>query len=124
DDLYGTDFWRDFRPDFGLGLDARRQAPQAKNASRCLIRSMYTCNHITVLCSDVERSFDFYVNKLGLTLLARWPRMFAVRAGEVRFSVSQSEEIANEGNIQIILRTDNIESAKEAATKNGIELIQ
>lgn len=85
---------------------------------------MFTCNHLTILCSDIERSFDFYVNKLGLTLLMRWPKMFAVRAGEVRFSVSQSDEIAKDGNPQIILRTDDIEAAKVAVTKNGVDLLQ
>jgi predicted enzyme related to lactoylglutathione lyase len=83
---------------------------------------MFTCNHITIACSDIESSFDFYVSKLGLELLHRWPRMFAVRAGEVRFSVSQSDEMASESNVQIILRTDDIEMAKAALTGRGLSL--
>src|SRR5947208_4362065 len=85
---------------------------------------MFTCNHVTIACSDIERAYEFYVTKLGLTLLARWPRMFAVRTGEVRFSISQSDEIAKDGNIQIILRTDDIDSAKAAIESNGITLAQ
>src|ERR1700733_6550151 len=85
---------------------------------------MFTCNHITILCSEIERSFDFYSNKLGLELLHRWPRMFAVRAGEVRFSVSQSDEIAKDGNVQIILRTDNSDEAKAELVGKGITLAQ
>ena len=80
----------------------------------------FTCNHLTVACSNLERSFDFYINKLGLQLLHRWPRMFAARAGEVRFSVSQTEDLAAGGNVQILLRTDDIDAAKAAITKNGL----
>lgn len=29
-------------------------------------------NHITIAVSDVSRSFDFYVNRLGFTPKARW----------------------------------------------------
>ncbi len=85
---------------------------------------MFTCNHISMSCSDIERSFDFYVNKLGLTLLHRWPKMFAVRAGEVRISVFQASEISASGNIEIILRTDNIETAKVTITNNNIPITQ
>jgi catechol 2,3-dioxygenase-like lactoylglutathione lyase family enzyme len=85
---------------------------------------MFTCNHISVGCSDIERSFNFYTNKLGLALLHRWPKMFAVRAGDVRISVFQSDEVASSGNVEIILRTDNIESAKAAVTHNEVTLAQ
>jgi catechol 2,3-dioxygenase-like lactoylglutathione lyase family enzyme len=85
---------------------------------------MFTCNHISQGCSDLEQSFDFYVNKLGLTLLQRWPKMFAVRAGEVRISVFQTNEVSTSGNVEIILRTDNIEAAKDSIRNNNIPLIQ
>ena len=85
---------------------------------------MFTCNHISSHASIFEQSFDFYVNKLGLPLLHRWPRMFAVRAGEVRISVFQSDDIASGGNVQIILRTNNIEAAKAALLENGLTLTQ
>ena len=75
-------------------------------------------------CSNIERSFDFYTNKLGLPLLHRWPKMFAVRAGEIRISVFQSEEVASSGNIEIILRTDDIETAKAAMINSGVILAQ
>ncbi len=85
---------------------------------------MLSCNHISISCLDIERWFDFYANKLGLTLLHRWPKMFAVRAGDVRISVFQSEEIASSGNIEIILRTDDIETAKASVTNDGVALAQ
>ncbi len=85
---------------------------------------MFTCNHISMGCSDIERSFDFYVNKLGLPVLHRWPKMFAVRAGEVRISVFQTDEVSTSGNVEIILRTDSIESAKDSIVNNGITLTQ
>ena len=70
------------------------------------------------------RAREFYVEQLGLTLLAEWPRMIAVKAGEVRLSISQSEEIAKEGNVNIILRTDDIESAKTTLMSRGITLLE
>jgi catechol 2,3-dioxygenase-like lactoylglutathione lyase family enzyme len=85
---------------------------------------MFTCNHISMSCSDIERSFDFYVNKIGLTLLQRWPKMFAVRAGEVRISVFQAEEVSISGNIEIILRTKDLETAKVTIMNNNISLTQ
>jgi catechol 2,3-dioxygenase-like lactoylglutathione lyase family enzyme len=85
---------------------------------------MFTCNHISVRCSDIERSIDFYTHKLGLELLHRWPKMFAVRAGEIRISVFQSDEISTTGNIEIILRTNDIESAKTRLVTNGLTLAQ
>ena len=50
--------------------------------------------------------------------------MIAVKAGEVRLSISQSEEIAKEGNVNIILRTDDIESAKTTLMSRGITLLE
>ncbi len=85
---------------------------------------MFTCNHISMSCSDIEQSFDFYVNMLGLTLLHRWPKMFAIRAGEVRISVFQANEISTPGNVEIILRTNNVETAKNSITNSGITLTQ
>jgi predicted enzyme related to lactoylglutathione lyase len=50
--------------------------------------------------------------------------MFAVRAGDVRISVFQSDEVASSGNVEIILRTDDIETAKAAVTNNEVTLTQ
>lgn len=85
---------------------------------------MFTCNHITILCSDIERAHEFYVDKLGLALLARWPRMIAVRAGDVRFSISQSDEIAKDGNVNVILRTDDVEAARDTLQSRGVTLLE
>src|SRR4051794_35181031 len=86
---------------------------------------MFTCNHITILTADIERSHEFYVEKLGLSLLRRWPKMFAVRAGEVRLSISESTDaIQVEGNVRIVLRTASIKQAREEVTAKGIVLLE
>jgi predicted enzyme related to lactoylglutathione lyase len=85
---------------------------------------MFTCNHISVRCSDIERSFDFYTKKLGIPLLQRWPKMFAILAGEVRISIFQSDEVSAVGNIEIILRAHDIEAAKATSIANGLTLAQ
>jgi predicted enzyme related to lactoylglutathione lyase len=88
------------------------------------METMFSCNHVTISCSDIEQAHEFYVNRLGLTLLNRWPRMISVRAGEVRFSISESNEIAKEGNVNIILRTDDIEAAKSTLESRSVTLLE
>ena len=45
--------------------------------------------------------------------------MFAVRAGDIRFSISQTDEIAKDGNVQIVLRTDDLEAATRSWVISG-----
>jgi catechol 2,3-dioxygenase-like lactoylglutathione lyase family enzyme len=85
---------------------------------------MFTCNHITIACSDIDRAHEFYIDKLGLTLLNRWPHMISARAGEVRFSISPSDELSKEGNVNVILRTDDIDAAKKELESRGVTLLE
>jgi len=83
---------------------------------------MFTCNHLTILCSDISRMKEFYVAKLGLEVLEDFPKVMAVRAGEVRFSFFVSEEeFAKQNRVQIILRTSDINKAKEQLLNAGVE---
>jgi predicted enzyme related to lactoylglutathione lyase len=50
--------------------------------------------------------------------------MISVRAGEVRFSISQSDEIVKESNVNIILRTENIEAARNMLQSRGVTLLE
>lgn len=45
-------------------------------------------NHITLAVTDIERSFDFYRNVLGLTPLCKWDKGAYFLAGEVWFSLN------------------------------------
>jgi predicted enzyme related to lactoylglutathione lyase len=68
---------------------------------------------------------DFYVGKLGLEVLEDFPQVLAVRAGDIRFSFfKSSEELENQNRVQVILRTTDIESAKAAIAKAGVEIIE
>ena len=86
---------------------------------------MFTCNHLTILCSDISRMKEFYVAKLGLEVLEDFPKVMAVRAGEVRFSFFVSEEeFAKQNRVQIILRTSDINKAKEQLLNAGVEPLE
>ncbi|MFE0753943.1 fosfomycin resistance glutathione transferase [Inquilinus sp. NPDC058860] len=48
-------------------------------------------NHVTLAVSDVERSFRFYVDVLGLKPLAKWSRGAYLLAGDLWFCLSADE---------------------------------
>ena len=45
-------------------------------------------NHMTLAVTDIERSFDFYRNVMGLTPLCRWDKGAYFLAGDVWFSLN------------------------------------
>lgn len=45
-------------------------------------------NHITIAVSDVERSFDFYVNALGFTPLCKWNKGAYFLSGNTWFCIN------------------------------------
>jgi catechol 2,3-dioxygenase-like lactoylglutathione lyase family enzyme len=49
-------------------------------------------NHVTLAISDVERSFRFYVDVLGLKPLARWSRGAYLLAGDLWLCLSLDEK--------------------------------
>ena len=53
-------------------------------------------NHLTLAVSDVERSFRFYVEVLGLKPLARWSTGAYLTAGELWFCLSQDARARRE----------------------------
>jgi len=93
----------------------------------------FSCSQLTFRVSDIERSKEFYVTKLGLSLLDDRPNFFAVRAGDVRFSFFGGFTPASSGNehepgsttgLNILLRTDNIEATRNELIAQGIELAE
>jgi catechol 2,3-dioxygenase-like lactoylglutathione lyase family enzyme len=82
---------------------------------------MFTCNHLVFRTPDIARARDFYIEKLGLTLLGGTEKYFAARAGEIRLSFFPKEDTSTgEGRIAFILRTDNVDEAFTRLTAAGI----
>jgi catechol 2,3-dioxygenase-like lactoylglutathione lyase family enzyme len=50
-------------------------------------------NHITLSVRDVAESFDFYVNILGCTPLARWPKGSYLLAGDMWLALVLDEYV-------------------------------
>ncbi len=55
-------------------------------------------NHLTLAVSDVERSFNFYVDMLGFTPQARWQQGAYLTLGELWLCLSQDD--ARQGQTQ------------------------
>jgi catechol 2,3-dioxygenase-like lactoylglutathione lyase family enzyme len=81
------------------------------------------CSHVLISASDLKKSYEFYVEKLGLPVIEEHPKMFAFRAGEVRFSVfggGQALDPAKDAaNVSIVLRTDDVERAVRELKAKG-----
>lgn len=45
-------------------------------------------NHLTLACTDLERSVDFYARVLGMPLAARWTRGAYLQCGELWLCLS------------------------------------
>jgi len=74
-----------------------------------------TCCHILLSVSDIDEAVDFYLTKLGLILIESYPKFFAVRAGDVRFSVFLGGKKRDSGNEEgapavVMLRTEDLDA--------------
>ena len=86
-----------------------------------------SCKHITVRVSDIIQAKDFYIEKLGLTLLDENPAFFAAQAGHIRFSFFGGYKITEEASenyagVQIIFSVADIEEAKTKLLEKGLTL--
>ncbi len=86
-----------------------------------------TIQHIEVHVNSIEKAREFYVDKLGLTILDDMPDMnlLAVKAGGVRVSIfggfGEKEENNNKkSGTHIIFRTDNLKNTIEELKKRGV----
>ena len=83
------------------------------------------CNQLLLKVSDLKVARDFYVVKLGLEIIENHPRMFAIRAGDVRFSISEGskpkEESDEDSAVTIMLRTSDLDHAVAELNSRGVE---
>lgn len=89
----------------------------------------FTCNHLVVRTTDIGAAREFYVDKLQLELLEGGEFFLAVKAGDVRFSffkieAERPEEPEDRPEISIVLRTDDVEKARDFLQENGVTLAQ
>ena len=84
-----------------------------------------TCDHIGLYVKDLDTVMDFYVNKLGLELIDNAEYFFAVKAGNIKFSFSTGEEYykKQKSNINLMLKTENLEKTRDYVVSKGIKLI-
>lgn len=84
------------------------------------------CSQVLLDVTDLGRAREFYVTKLELPVVEDHPRMFAFRAGDVRFSVfggahAQDREEASAARMKIMFRCDDIEAAVQRLRERGVE---
>jgi predicted enzyme related to lactoylglutathione lyase len=84
------------------------------------------CCHVLISVSDLDLAREFYEKKLALPVIEDHPRMFAVRAGGVRFSILGGGDRREDDNpvgqaTTIMLRTDNLEKAMAELSDRGVD---
>lgn len=81
-------------------------------------------NHITIAVSDLNRSFDFYTNILGMTPHVRWEGGAYLTLGNTWFCLSCDHVIPSQdySHIALDIATENIAAfANKLRTENIIE---
>ena len=85
----------------------------------------FDCSQILVRVSDLALAREFYVEKLGLGVIEEYPKMFAVRAGSVRFSVfgggTPRNVFDNDPPASIMLRTNDLDSSMAELNAKGVK---
>ncbi len=85
------------------------------------------CKHISVRVADIEATKDFYINKLGLTLLDEKHGFLAAKTGMIRisffggFAIADNEGEKHVGNT-IAFSTSNIEDTRDELINKGVQL--
>lgn len=78
---------------------------------------------VTIIVADMERSIDFYTNRLGLPLKTRYGNEFAiVEAPGVAIALHPAPNNApvKEGSLSIGLGVDSVESSMKQLAQRGI----
>ena len=81
------------------------------------------CAQVILNSSDVLRARDFYVDRLGFSLVEEFPESFSFRAGAVRYTVTPGGRALGEddpSNTTIIFRISNLEQAVKAYEAKGV----
>jgi catechol 2,3-dioxygenase-like lactoylglutathione lyase family enzyme len=76
--------------------------------------------------SDIDAAKEFYLDKLGLTVIESYTKFFAVKAGDVRFSIfagGVKRPAGDDGDApaSIILRTADLAATMAELSASGIE---
>jgi catechol 2,3-dioxygenase-like lactoylglutathione lyase family enzyme len=83
-----------------------------------------TCCHVMLSVSDIEAAKEFYLDRLGLKVIEVYPKFFAARAGDVRFSIfagGTKRATSDESAVSVILRTEDIDAKVAELTGLGVE---
>ncbi len=83
------------------------------------------CSQIVLNVSDLGQSYDFYIRKLGFPVIEEdEARMFAFRAGGVRYSVfggGRALDVERDpANVNLMFRTDNIDQTVAELKEKGV----
>lgn len=81
-------------------------------------------NHITFAITDLERSLNFYVNLLGLKLVAKWDKGAYLLAGNqwIAFNVEENVDARRDyTHIAFNVKVENFNILKEKLEKAGIK---
>ena len=85
-----------------------------------------TCSQVLFSVTDLSKARDFYVTKLGFAIVEDHPKMFAFRAGDVRFSVMggahhQDRAEAGEARVKLMFRCDDVADTVRRLAEQGVE---
>ena len=83
-------------------------------------------NHITLSVTDLDRSFNFYVELVGLTPVVRWYKGAYLTAGDLWISLTLDEKTRraplNEySHIAFSVEKEDFESMRKNLQDNGVE---
>jgi predicted enzyme related to lactoylglutathione lyase len=89
------------------------------------MNTSFACNHVVIETPSIDRARIFYAETLGLELLESDLKLFAVKAGDIRFSFFESDGEAHTPNaIKVILRTSDIESSFATLKAAGVTVLE
>lgn len=81
--------------------------------------------HNVLFVADVPAAREFYIEKMGFSLLEDNPNIFAFRAGDVRFSVfGNNPPKTEDASITVMFRTDDIEKTVAELRARGVKIEQ
>lgn len=82
------------------------------------------CSQLLIRVADLTEARAFYVDRLGLEIIEEFPRMIAVRAGLVRFSIigggKKRKQDDDDPPATVMLRVPNLDEAMTDLTSRGV----
>ena len=83
------------------------------------------CAQLLLSVSDIDKSREFYIGKLQMPVVEDHPKMFAFRAGDVRFSVfgggkRHTSEEASAAHLKVMFRTEDLDATVARLKERGV----